>query len=227
LERSTNQIELMRCLALLPSALGIFGAALTAAPATDLWNGRDLTGWEFVSPSPADIKAVCTVRPDGVLAVAGKPVGYLVTTVAYENYRLHVEYRWPVDAVKNSNSGVLVHVASGPVDRDTWPLCFQVQTKVTRVGDLLPMAGAKFAEPLSTAPGARTPQLERHQPDSEKPLGEWNALDIVCRGNALEVSVNGVLQNTVTRCEPHAGKIGIQCEGFPYELRKFRLAPLE
>ena len=217
----------MRCLALLSSILGLFGAALTAAPATDLWNGRDLTGWEFVSPSPADIKTVCIIKPDGVLAVAGKPVGYLVTTGSYENYRLHVEYRWPADAVNNSNSGVLVHVASGPVDRDTWPLCFQVQTKVTRVGDLLPMAGAKFAEPLSTAPGARTPQLERRQPDSEKPLGEWNSLDLVCRGDALEVSINGVLQNTVTRCEPRAGKIGIQCEGFPYELRHFRLTPLE
>ena len=217
----------MRCLTLLSSVLSIFGAALAAAPAIDLWNGRDLTGWEFVSPSPADIKTVCIIKPDGVLAVAGKPVGYLVTTGSYENYRLHVEYRWPADAVNNSNSGVLVHVASGPVDRDTWPLCFQVQTKVTRVGDLLPMAGAKFAEPLSTAPSARTPQLERRQPDSEKPLGEWNSLDLVCRGDALEVSINGVLQNTVTRCEPRAGKIGIQCEGFPYELRHFRLTPLE
>ena len=217
----------MRCLTLLSSVLSIFGTALAAAPAIDLWNGRDLTGWEFVSPSPADIKTVCIIKPDGVLAVAGKPVGYLVTTGSYENYRLHVEYRWPADAVNNSNSGVLVHVASGPVDRDTWPLCFQVQTKVTRVGDLLPMAGAKFAEPLSTAPSARTPQLERRQPDSEKPLGEWNSLDLVCRGDALEVSINGVLQNTVTRCEPRAGKIGIQCEGFPYELRHFRLTPLE
>ena len=217
----------MRCLALLSSILGLFGAALTAAPSSELWNGRDLTGWKFVSPSPTDIKAVCTVRPDGVLAVAGKPVGYLVTTGTYENYRLHVEYRWPVDAVKNSNSGVLVHVASGPVDRNTWPLCFQVQTKVTRVGDLLPMAGAKFAEPLSTVPGARTPQLDRRQPDSEKPLGEWNSLDLVCRGDTLEVSINGVLQNTVTRCEPRVGKIGIQCEGFPYELRNFHLTPLE
>ncbi len=217
----------MRCLTLLSSVLSIFGAALSAAPATDLWNGRDLTGWEFISPTPAEIKAVCTIRPDGVLAVAGKPVGYLVTTGSYENYRLHVEFRWPADAVKNSNSGVLVHVASGPVDRNTWPLCFQVQTKHTRFGDLPPMAGAKFVEPLSTAPGAMTPQLERRQPDSEKPLGEWNSFDIVCRGDTLEVSVNGVLQNTVTRCEPHAGKIGIQCEGFPYELRNLRLTPLE
>jgi hypothetical protein len=151
----------------------------------------------------------------------------LVTTGSYENYRLHIEYRWPADAVQNSNSGVLVHVASGPVDRNTWPLCFQVQTKITRAGDVLPMAGAKFAEPLSTAPGARTPQLERRQPDSEKPFGEWNAIDIVCRDGTLEVSVNGVLQNTVTRCEPREGKIGFQLEGTPFELRNIRLAPLD
>ena len=197
------------------------------AKTADLFNGRDLTGWEFVSPSPADIKTVCTVRPDRVLAVAGKPVGYLVTTGSYENYRLHVEYRWPADAAQNSNSGVLVHVASGPVDRNTWPRCFQVQTKVTRAGDLLPMAGAKFAEPLSTAPGAHTPQLERRQPDSEKPLGEWNSLDLVCRGDTIACTVNGVRQNRVTRCEPREGRIGFQLEGTPFELRNIRLAPLD
>jgi hypothetical protein len=217
----------MRRLACLSSALSIFGAALAAAPAANLWNGQDLTGWEFVSPSAADIKTVCAIRPDGVLAVAGQPVGYLVVPGSYQHYRLHVEYRWPVDAAKNSNSGVLVHVASGPVDRHTWPLCFQVQTKVTRAGDLLPMAGAKFAEPLSTAPGARTPQINRRQPDSEKPFGEWNSIDVVCRGDAMEVSVNGVLQNAVTGCEPRAGRIALQCEGFPFELRNFRLTPLE
>jgi subtilisin family serine protease len=180
-----------------------------------------------VSPSPTDIKTVCTVRPDGVLAVAGKPVGYLVTTGSYENYRLHVEYRWPADAARNSNSGVLVHVASGPVDRNTWPLCFQVQTNVTRAGDLLPMAGAKFTESLSTAPGARTPQLDRRQPDSEKPLGEWNSLDIVCRDGVIECTINGVLQNRVTGGKPCAGRIGLQLEGFPYEIRNFHLTRVE
>ena len=115
-----------------------------------------------------------------MLAITGKPIGYLATIDSFENYKLHLEYRWPIDAAKNSNSGVLIHIASGPIDRNTWPLCFQIQTKIAHTGDLLPMAGAKFAEPLSTAPEAKTPLLERQKSDSEKPIGDWNIVDIVC-----------------------------------------------
>ncbi len=215
------------------SSLAVFActAALVRAEApaksVELFNGQDLSGWDYVTPDKtATLATVCLVKPDGVLAVAGKPVGYLATKGSYGNYRLHVEYRWPADAAKNSNGGVLLHIASGPIDRNTWPLSLQVQTKLTRFGDLLPMAGAAFAEPLTSAPG-KTQQLDRQKPDSEKPPGEWNAIDVVCRGESVEVSVNGVAQNRVTACKPAAGRIGFQLEGMPYELRNLRLAPLD
>jgi hypothetical protein len=196
-----------------------------SAPA-DLFNGKDLTGWSLVTSKGADIATVCHVTPDGVMTVAGKPIGYLLADGTYSNYKLHAEWRWPADAVKNSNSGFLIHIASGPIDRNTWPLCFQVQTKLNRGGDILPMAGATFAEPLSTPPGARTPQIDRQHPSSEKPLGEWNVCDVVCRDGTLECTINGVMQNRVTGCKPAAGQIGIQLEGFPYELRNIRIEPL-
>src|SRR6185369_4489547 len=104
--------------------------------------------------------------------------------------------------------------------------CFQAQMKLTRAGDLLPMNGGKFAEKLTTPPDAKTPQLDRSNPaDPEKPLGEWNSYDIVCRGDTIEVSVNGVLENKITRCEPATGRIGIQLEGTPFELRNVRIEP--
>ena len=159
--------------------------------------------------------------------MAGKPIGYLLADGSYKNYQLHVEWRWPADAVKASNSGILVHIGSGPIDRNTWPLCFQVQTKVTRAGDIIPMAGAKFAEALSTPAGAPTPQLFRQNKESsEKSLGEWNSCDVTCRDGVLECTVNGVAENRVTGCQPAAGKIGIQLEGFPYELRNIRIVSL-
>ena len=192
----------------------------------NLWNSKDLTGWEFITNPAADINSVCKIEPDSVLAVAGKPIGYLATIDSYENYKLHIEYRWPIDAVKNSNSGVLIHIASGPIDRNTWPLCFQIQTKITRAGDLLPMAGAKFAEPLSTIPEAKTPLLERQKPDSERPVGEWNIVDIICRDSTIKCLINGIVQNYVTNCQPSAGKIGFQLEGVPFELRNIWLTKL-
>ena len=210
--------------------LALGGAMLRAvspAKSIDLLNGKDLSGWTLVTNPAADIGAVCQVTAEGTVAVAGKPIGYLLVNETYTNYRLHAEWRWPADAAKSSNSGFLVYIASGPIDRNTWPLCFQVQTKLNRAGDILPMAGATFAEPLSTPPGAKTPQIDRRQPSSEKLLGQWNECDIICRDGSIECTVNGVLQNRVTGCHPAVGQIGIQLEGTPYELRNIRLTPLD
>lgn len=202
--------------------------AETPQKSIDLLDGKNLAAWELVTlpPASADLTAVCKFSPDGSLAVAGKPVSFLASKVNYENYQLHAEWRWSKTAPKNSNGGILLHIASGPANGTAWPWCFQVQQKLTRVGDLLPMQGAKFAEKLTTAPDAATPVLERSAPDSEKPLGEWNTCDIVCRGDTVEVTINGVLQNKVTQCAPASGKIGIQLEGVPFQLRNLRLAPL-
>lgn len=204
-------------------ALSLLVAPGRAAPAAGLFNGTDLAGWEFVSVPAADIATVCTVGPDGVIAVAGKPTGYLATTASHHDFQLHAEWRW---SGKPGNGGVLVHISSGPKDR-AWPLCLQLQTKHGNAGDLLPMAGATFAEPLTSAPGAPTAIKAHTAPDSEKPAGEWNSCDITCRGDKIEVVVNGVLQNAITRVVPAAGRVGFQLEGSPFELRNVRLTPLD
>jgi hypothetical protein len=194
-------------------------AVLAGAPATDLWNGRDLTGWEFITNPATDMSTVCHATPDGALAVAGRPTGYVATTATYANFALHVEWRW---TEKPGNSGVLVHISSGPKDRQ-WPVCFQIQLKVNRAGDVLPMAGATCAELRSP----KATQVDKTSAASEKPAGEWNTCDIICQGDTIECTVNGVLQNRVTHCDPSIGKIGFQFEGAPFELRHLRLTPLE
>lgn len=196
----------------------------TLAHDTALLTTPDLPGWELVTTPAATLPQVAVLRADGVLAVTGaEPRGFLATTTAHHDYRLHVEWRW---SGKPGNSGVLVHIASGPRDR-VWPLCFQIQTKHGAAGDLLPMAGATFAEKLSTPPDAKTPQLNHAAPGSEKPAGEWNECDILCSRDVITVFINGVLQNRVSGCTPAAGRLGFQLEGAPFELRNLRLADLE
>jgi hypothetical protein len=214
-----------------PLFLALVIAATSPAASTNekpmpLFNGRDFSGWEYLNGKPADITSVCRIQGDGSIAVAGKPVGYIETTTAHKNYRLHVEWRWPVDAAKNSNGGVLLHIASGPTNSTVWPVCYQAQMKLNRAGDFLPMNGATFAEKLSTPPDAKTPQLDRSGAATEKPLGEWNSYDIVCRDGSIDLSVNGVPENRISRCSAAEGKIGIQLEGMPFELRNVTLAPL-
>jgi hypothetical protein len=220
-------IALMRCIFLTLTLSAVIARAETPRQAVSLLGLNDLTAWVFVSASSGNLSAACKQNPDGSLAVLGKPVGYLATKIAYENYQLHAEWRWPVNAAKNSNSGVLLHLTGGPANGTAWPACLQMQLKPTRAGDLLPMHTAKFGEKLSTTPDAKTPQLDRRAADSEKPLGEWNSCDIVCRGTTIEITVNGVVQNRVTLCTPATGRIAFQLEGTPFELRNVRLAPLK
>jgi hypothetical protein len=182
----------------------------------------NLAAWELVSVPPLSISDVCAERDGGVVAVAGTPTSYIATRSTFRNYRLHAEWRW---TGKPGNGGVLLHISSGPKDRQ-WPICYQVQLKNTAVGDLLPMAGAAFGEPLSTPPDAATPLLNRVGPDSERPVGEWNTCDIICRDDTIEVVINSVAQNRVSLCAITEGRVGFQLEGTPFELRNISITPL-
>lgn len=203
----------------------VFCLALVAAHAgaEDLFKAGGLAGWELVTTPAATLAEVVTLRTDGVIAVAGTPAGFFATLQSYRNYQLHFEWRWDG---KPGNAGVLLHISPGPMDR-VWPLSLQVQTKHGSVGDLLPMAGAAFAEPLTSAAGAAVPLKARMAQDSEKPTGEWNICDVVAHEGRVEVRINGVAQNVVRMVEPQSGRIGFQLEGVPYELRKVVLTPSE
>jgi hypothetical protein len=205
---------------------GLFIALAVAAAnanAGDLFNGRDFAGWELVTTPNAAIADVLTIKPEGVIAVAGQPAGFFATAASYRNYRLHVEWRW---SGKPGNAGVLLHISPGPMDR-VWPLSLQVQTKRGNAGDLLPMAGASFAEALTSAAGAPVAIKAHMALDSERPAGEWNSCDIVARDGLVEVRINGVVQNTASKIEPSFGRIGFQLEGAAYELRRVTLLSLD
>jgi hypothetical protein len=211
----------MRCRALfLLVLLQGSSAWIQAKPQTVQLVSPELSDWELITPEHATLSERTRLRADGVLALAGTPTGYLQTRAQFENFQLSFEWRWPG---KPGNSGVLLHIDSAPLDRNLWPRSLQVQLKHSHAGDLLPMAGATFREPLSTLPHAKTPQRDHISPDSERAPGEWNVCEITCDHGSLEVTVNGVRQNQVNHCSPAAGRIGFQFEGTAYELRHFTL----
>ncbi|MCC2972337.1 DUF1080 domain-containing protein [Massilia sp. IC2-476] len=202
---------------ILASAALLVGCATPGVQPFDRANALDA-----VTTPAADAAALWSRDAAGVIHLAGKPSGFIATRASYANYRMHLEWRWPG---KPGNAGVLLHVASGPRD-GVWPLSIQVQTKHGFAGDVLPMAGASFAETLTSAPGAYPAIKGRLGANSERPAGEWNSADILSRDGVIEVTVNGVPQNRVTAADPRAGRIGFQLEGAPYELRNIRITPL-
>jgi hypothetical protein len=185
---------------------------LPPAGATMLFNGKDITGFRvFLEDKAVDPKSVWSVK-DGVLAFNTKSRGYLVTEKTYSNYHLHVEWRWPADAVRNSNSGVLVHQFG---DDMIWPKSFECQLQNNNAGQVVGMDLDIPAAPVISN-RKRAPRLTD---PSEKPLGQWNYYDIHAKGNTIEVFVNGVKQNAVKDLPISAGAISLQMEGFPIEFR--------
>ena len=185
--------------------------------------GPDLDGWELVTTDGAtEFASVCSVDTNGVASIVGKPVSFIQSKQTCADYKLEVQWRW---SGKPGNGGILVHISTGPKDR-AWPECFQVQLKHGSAGDIIPMAGATFAETLSTPPDAKTPILNHTAPDSERPVGEWNTAIVTCEGDTITVSINGVVQNHITGCNVTSGHAGFQLEGTAFEVRNLSVAPV-
>ena len=53
----------------------------------------------------------------------------------------------------------------------------------------------------------------RGEKDIEKPVGEWNKIECIVKGNEIVVFLNGILVNHAVDVKPQKGKIQIQSEG--------------
>jgi len=155
---------------------------------------------------------------DGILFCKGKPIGYLRTEGEYENYVLTLEWRWP-----GGNNGVLVHTST-PNTLKGWPKSIEVQLHTGNAGDLW-IIGTELAVENEEARRKGRRHLNLTD-DSEKPLGEWNLIEITCKGDEILVKVNGELVNHATNCSVHRGAISLQSENAPIEYRNIVLTPL-
>ena len=62
--------------------------------------------------------------------------------------------------------------------------------------------------------------------DIENPLGEWNRMEVICKGATLTILLNGEKINEVTDCYPTEGHIGLQSEWAECHIRRLELHPL-
>jgi hypothetical protein len=182
-----------------------------------LFNGKDLKNWTFHLRDPkVNPENVFTVK-DGVISIKGDPFGYMRTKKSYSDYKLHVEWRYPGEA---SNSGVFVH---GQEPDTIWLKCVECQLKAGNAGDFVCMNGADMDERKDKAVRV-VPKLA---PSSEKAVGEWNTMEVTCKGNSIEVVVNGVLQNKGTNVNLSSGFICLQSEGKTIEFRNVFLTKMK
>ena len=196
-----------------PGAAGSQGGDTIA-----LFNKKDLKdGYVYLKDADADPKGVWKVQ-DGELRCSGNPVGFLRTKQEYSDYKLVFEWRW---AEKPGNSGVLLRMGG---EEKIWPLCMEAQLMNARAGDLIGM-GCDFNENKAKKGGpiSYTPRMND---SNEKKSGGWNKYEIVCKGDTIEVTINGQLQNKATGVSIRKGYIGLQSEGVPIMFRNIKLTPL-
>jgi hypothetical protein len=166
---------------------------------------------------PSDPESTWTVA-DGVIRCAGLPAGCLRTHATYRDYVLRFEWRW---TGAPGNSGCFVHLTEPD---KVWPQCLEIQLRATDARSVRMNGGASVNEVRPPAPNAR--QVTRRTADTEKPPGEWNQAEVVCRGDSVTVTINGVLQTEVTGSTLADGAIALQSEGAPTEFRAIEMAPL-
>ncbi len=205
------------------------GDAIEPAAKTMLFDGESLDGWIPFSPGKEqgkdDRSAVANVWSvrDGVIHCEGKPKGYLRTSKDYANYQLHFEWRWDG---KPTNSGVLLHKTGPDL---LWPTSIEAQVMHENAGDFYLINLSSMTVNGQQLGPVVKPYLRaaKQNLSNEKPPGEWNSYDIVCDGDSIQLTVNGLLQNKGTGAKPSSGAICLQSEGSPIQFRNIYIKPLE
>jgi len=183
---------------------------------TELFNGTDLSNWVFQLKDPSvDPANVFTVR-NKVIHISGDPFGYMRTKDVYSDYKLHVEWRWPSEP---TNSGVFLH---GQLPDAIWLQCVECQLKSGNAGDFVCMNGADMDERTNKS----VISVKKKSDSSEKPAGEWNTMEVICKSSTIEVYVNGTMQNKGTNVSVNEGFICLQSEGKEIEFRNVFLTKL-
>jgi FKBP-type peptidyl-prolyl cis-trans isomerase len=144
-----------------------------SVPFESLYNGRDLAGWKVKGGKLEAWKA------DGeLLSSIGLDGGWLRTEKSYSDFVLRLEYR----LATGGNSGVGLRL---PAEGEPAQVGMEIQI----------LDETASASPAAETDGTRrTGAILGHvaaEKFTAKPAGEWNQLEITCRGPQVKVAVNG------------------------------------
>ncbi|WP_309400093.1 3-keto-disaccharide hydrolase [Cerasicoccus maritimus] len=159
----------------------------------------------------------------GELVCSGKPRGYLILAENVSDYTLTLEWKW--DSETGGNSGVLLHALPATSGFRTWPSSIEVQLQHGMAGDIYAIGqlpGFVGEGSMFVAPGVPVTRLDRKE-TADKPVGEWNTLEVIAQGAEMTVIVNGQTVNQISKVEPSKGAIALQSEGAPVRFRNIQL----
>jgi hypothetical protein len=195
----------------------------------ELFNGKDLAGWQHVLADPAVKLSQVWSVDNGILVCQGTPIGFLYRGPEVTNFRLLVEYRWPAGS-EPGNSGIFSRIGE-PLK--ALPRTIECQLKHGSAGDVLGLQGKPIASgqprffEVKAHPAAGDIAGVKQMLDAEKPPGEWNHVEILAQGPRYQVWINGKLVNDANGVEVTSGPVGVQSEGGVVQFRRISLTPLD
>lgn len=196
-------------------------SAIAAEPAfRPLFNGRDIAGWKMVGPGRLYVE-------DGLLKTEGGMGLLYYTKEKIGNATLRVVFQ---TASEHANSGIYIRLPEPPPD-PWYGVHNGYEVQIDAGGDEWHSTGAIYS-------------LSKVSERRQKPMGEWNTMDIEIRGQLTRVLLNGALVNEfrgdqavperkqwfepVRGPRPDAGYIGLQNhdQGSRVHFREVSVRPL-
>lgn len=232
---------------------------------TELFNGANLNNWDKHIGTPLngldsvpgssgvdDVFSVVEVDGENVMRIAGNVNAAIATKESFGNYHFKMEFKYGEAVYTRRNSGLLYHsYGDFGVGLDTWMSSHELQLLTGYVGDSYRM-GDTFCEIPVVEKDSTTfvyepdgekmafgkeerSKIARKLRDLEKPIGEWNTVELYCvddmavhvvNGSVVLVNYNSGKYVNGTVQPLTSGKIQFQSEGGEIFLRNLMLREL-
>ncbi|MBI4600679.1 MAG: SMP-30/gluconolactonase/LRE family protein [Planctomycetes bacterium] len=132
----------------------------------------------------------------------------------------YVEWRFTGGPKDEYNGGVYVRTL---LDGKIWH-----QAQVAQMPKR-PVLGDLFTDVPDPADPSKPKRVEvlSAVPNRARPPGEWNAMEVTCRGRTITVWVNGAATVQWSDCPIDRGHVGLQAEFYDLEFRSLRFKALD
>jgi hypothetical protein len=222
----------------------------------DKYIGTPLKGKDslFQLATVENVFSVTDLNGEKVIHISGTVNGALATQQSFENYHLRLVFKWGDSVYTSRNSGLLYHsFGEFGAALGTWMTNIECQLMHDNLGDTYLMNNTlcetsavrndslkQFfftpgAEKQKFGEGFNGKSIKKLQ-DAEKPLGEWNTVELYSVGQTTVHVVNGVtvMVNHNTGVNGNgvikpltSGKIQLQSEGGDLFVKSLDVVPIK
>ena len=178
---------------------------VTLVPTEDL-NPFSIYSWKKRKWTPNKDRNHVFRLQNRMLRAGGKDILYLTTKRTFRNYQLIAEYKW-LNHKTPRDSGIFVNAT--PIGS----AIMAFECNITAAPSKAPMFGLWGIGPSRQlmVDGKKISSIPRPGgADIEKPVGEWNRVEIICDRDRFYFSVNGRKIASGTHPVPRSGSIMFQ-----------------